>query len=233
MKPKILLIEDEANLARGLMLNFELEGYTVEWAATGAEARAACASRTADLVVLDLMLPDADGFDLLREIKLADPRQPVLVLTARADDDDRVAGLTLGADDYVTKPFNLKELVLRVRGIVRRGNWYRPRMPDTIQIGEATLLPDQSTLILAEHNHLLTDLELQLLVHLWEKRGTPVSREALLVEVWGYAPETSSRTVDIFISRLRRMLGDDAAAPRLLLTRRGHGYMLVDETGQS
>jgi two-component system, OmpR family, alkaline phosphatase synthesis response regulator PhoP len=226
---RILLVEDEENLARGLVLNFELEGHAVERAATLAAARASLVERPPALVVLDLMLPDGDGLDLLQEIKRRDPRQPVLVLTARASDDERIGGLSLGADDYVTKPFNLEELVLRVRGMLQRSDWYHDALPARIAVGDAVLDTAQATLERAGTSTLLTELELALLLHLWRKRGQYVSREELLVEVWGYRRETMTRTVDIFISRLRRMLGDSAASPRLLLTKRGKGYMLADE----
>lgn len=227
MKRKILLVEDEVNLASGLKLNLELEGYEVVWAATGNEAQAAWAPGSFDLVLLDRMLPDADGLDLLQEMKRGDMRQPVMILTARAADEDRISGLSLGADDYVTKPFNLQELMLRVRGMVKRGEWYHDSPPEQLMIGDCVVDAKESTLTREGKRQLLTELELRLLVHLCRKRGTYVSREELLVEVWGYAPGTATRTVDIFVSRIRRMLGDDGASPRLLLTRRGQGYMLV------
>ena len=220
MKRRILLVEDEVNLARGLKLNFELEGHDVDWVATGREARAAFAHAPP-------MLPDADGLDLLQEFKKKDTRLPVLVLTARAADEDRINGLSLGADDYVTKPFILQELVLRVRGMLKRSDWYHESLPPRIAIGDASLDTRTSTLGRAGATQLLTELELALLLHLWQKRGTWVAREELLVQVWGYSPETMTRTVDIFISRLRRMLGDSAGAPKLLLTKRGKGYMLA------
>lgn len=228
MKKRILLVEDEVNLARGLKLNFELEGHEVEWVATGAEARASWQRFPPALVVLDLMLPDADGLDLLQELKKADTRLPVLVLTARAGDEDRITGLSLGADDYVAKPFNLQELMLRVRGMIKRSDWYREELPKTISLGQAVLSTRTSTLTRGDEAHLLTELELALLLHLWARRGTWVSRDELLVQVWGYTPETLTRTVDIFVSRLRRMLGDSASAPKILLTKRGRGYMLAE-----
>lgn len=231
MKPRIVLVDDEVNLARGLKLNFELEGYEVEWAATGTEARVSWGRQMPSLVILDLMLPDADGLDLLQEVKKLDARLPVLVLTARARDDDRIIGLSLGADDYVTKPFVLKELVLRVRNLLKRADWGRDTLPEELRIDEAVLQTKTSTLTRAGASHLLTELELALLLHLWAKRGTWVSRDELLVEVWGYTPETMTRTVDIFVSRLRRMLGDSGSAPRILLTKRGRGYMLVGDAG--
>jgi DNA-binding response OmpR family regulator len=229
VKLKLLLVEDEVNLARGLVLNFQLEGYEVQWASTGAAARQAWSEGLPDLVVLDLMLPDASGFDLLQELKRLDIRVPVLVLTARASDEDRIMGLSLGADDYLTKPFNLKELVLRVKGMARRGVWYREPSNAAIQIADASVLPSKSAICRDGQEHTLTEREMALLLHLWRKRGTFVSREELLVEVWGYSPETQTRTVDIFISRLRRLLGDDAGSPKILLTRRGQGYMLAND----
>jgi DNA-binding response OmpR family regulator len=227
LKQRILLVEDEINLAKGLKLNFEIEGFEVDWAASGSAARASWSAVVPDLVVLDLGLPDADGLDLLQEIKRFDIRLPVMVLTARAGDEERITGLSLGADDYVTKPFNLAELVLRVRGMARRSRWYRQQEGQEIPIGDCILRPGKSTLTREGASFLLTELELGLLVHLWRKRGSFVSREELLVDVWGYSPDTATRTVDIFVSRLRRMLGDDGAHPQVLMTKRGQGYMLV------
>jgi DNA-binding response OmpR family regulator len=223
---RILLVEDELNLGRGLKLNLEMEGYTVPWATTGVEARQEM-EPPPDLVILDLMLPDVDGLTILQEVKRRDMRTPVMVLTARASDEDRVAGLSLGADDYVAKPFNLRELMLRVRGMLVRRSWYGPDTPEEIRLRDAVLRPARSTLERGADTHLLTDLELRLLLHLWRRRGTWIARDELLTEVWGYSPETVTRTVDIFVSRLRRMLGDSGADPTLLLTKRGHGYMLA------
>ncbi len=227
MTKRILLVEDETTLAHGLKLNFELEGYEVFWTETAHQAREVMNKISFCLVILDRMLPDGDGLELLQDIKRVDNRLPVLILTARASDEDRISGLSIGADDYVTKPFHLQELVLRIRGILRRSSWYHQSMPTQIQIGKAVLSPEQSTLCLFEATHLLTELELALLLHLWKKKGNWVSRKELLVEVWGYSQETITRTVDIFVSRLRRMLGDNGVDPKILLTKRGKGYMLA------
>ena len=230
MRHRILLVEDEERLAAGLALNFDLEGWEVELATTLAEARALLARQPPALLVLDLNLPDGDGLELLEEAKAVSPRLAVLVLTARGADEDRIAGLRLGADDYVTKPFRLEELVLRLRNLLRRAEppaAPTPTPPEPILIGDTLFTPSRSTLERGAERTLLTSLELALLLHLWRRRGSFVSREELLVEVWGYARDTNTRTVDIFISRLRRMLGDAAGAPALLFTRRGAGYMLA------
>jgi two-component system, OmpR family, alkaline phosphatase synthesis response regulator PhoP len=229
MRKRILLIEDEARFAQGLRLNFELEGHEVIWAATGMEARHLLDADLPDLVVLDVMLPDVSGFQLLQELKRRDVRLPVLVLTACAGDEDRIMGLSLGADDYLTKPFNLEELVLRVRGMLRRGDWYHEAQPESIDLGGGVLHPSRSVLERGGERTILTERELALLLHLWRRRNQVVSREELLVEVWGYAPEVQTRTVDIFIGRLRRLLGDDPEEPRKLRTLRGQGYILVQE----
>jgi DNA-binding response OmpR family regulator len=229
MKKLILVVEDEVNLAKGLRLNFELEGHRVAWVVSGAEARKILAEDWPDLVVLDLMLPDVSGFQLLQEIKRKDARLPVLILTARAGDEDRIRGLNLGADDYLTKPFNLEELILRVRGMLRRGAWYRDTLPETIDLGGRLLHPARSVLEHGGASRLLTERELQLLLYLWRKRNQVVRREELLVQVWGYAPEAQTKTVEIFIGRLRRLLEDHPEAPTRLRTLRGQGYILIQE----
>ena len=233
MKKRILLVEDEVQLAKGLRLNFELEGHAVEWAATGAEARRALAGDPPDLVVLDVMLPDVSGFQILQEVKRKDVRLPVLVLTACAGDEDRIMGLSLGADDYLTKPFNLEELILRVRGMLRRGAWYQESLPGTIDLGGCLVHPARSLVERGGSTAFLTERELVLLLHLWRKRNQVVSRKELLKEVWGYSPEVETRTVDIFIGRLRRLLGDDPEQPRKLQTLRGQGYLLVQEDSEA
>jgi len=232
MKKRILLVEDEIQLAKGLRLNFELEGHEVAWAASGAEARSALAASLPDLVVLDVMLPDVSGFQLLQEVKRKDVRLPVLILTACAGDEDRIMGLSLGADDYLTKPFNLEELILRVRGMLRRGQWCKEALPEAIDLGDCVLHPSRSALERTGVTTFLTERELMLLLHLWRKRNQVVNRKELLMEVWGYAPEVETRTVDIFIGRLRRLLGDDLEMPRRLQTLRGQGYLLVQEDAE-
>ncbi|HQM11471.1 MAG TPA: response regulator, partial [Polyangiaceae bacterium] len=181
MKQRLLLVEDEENLAKGLELNFSLEGFSVQWVANGVDARTSWKKEMPDLVVLDLGLPDTDGLELLQEIKRVDLRVPVLVLTARASDEERITGLSLGADDYVTKPFNLTELVLRVRGLAQRSQWYRTSLPKEICLGAAVLTPSDATLRRDGETYWLTELELRLLLHLWRQRGSYVSREELLV----------------------------------------------------
>ena len=229
MKNSILLVEDEVNLAHGLKLNLELEGYSVDWVTTLEAARKRMSAATPELVILDLMLPDGSGTKVLQEIKRKDHRQPVMILTACASDDDRITGLSLGADDYITKPFHLKELMLRVRGILKRSSWYRSPYPAEIVIGKSMLKVGQSTIEREAEKFFLTELELGLVLCLWRKRNEFVTREQILVEVWGYNPDAMTRTVDIFISRLRKLLGDDANAPRILITGRGQGYMLKVE----
>jgi two-component system, OmpR family, alkaline phosphatase synthesis response regulator PhoP len=229
MKKRILLVEDETNLAKCIRLNLELEGHEVVWATTCGEARQVLAGSPPDLVVLDIMLPDVSGFQLLQEIKRKDIRLPVLILTARAGDEDRILGLSLGADDYLTKPFNLEELMLRVRGMLRRGEWYREALSETIDFGGCLLHPSRSVVEQGGVSNFLTERELLLLLHFWRKRNQVVSREKLLVKVWGYAPEVQTKTVDIFIGRLRRLLKDDPEAPVKLRTLRGQGYILNQE----
>jgi DNA-binding response OmpR family regulator len=224
---RILLIEDNEDLAFGLRTNLEVEGYAVEVALDGSSGYRRAREEDFDLVILDLMLPGLSGFTVLSRLR-ADRRGlhlPVLVLTARGEEADKVRGLKLGADDYVTKPFGLLELLARVEAMLRRA---RPASPEAeIQrFGDVELRVAPRVVLRQGAPVALTPKELDLLLFLCRRRGRVVSRMELLRSVWGYADAAVSRTVDTHIAELRRKLEADPAAPRYIVTVRKAGYRL-------
>ena len=227
---RVLVIEDNRDLAFGLRNNLEIEGYTVEVAADGASGLARAHASAPDLIVLDLMLPGLDGFRVLRRLRRSGLGMPVLILTARGEEADKVRGLRLGADDYVTKPFGLLELLARVEALLRRARGRddaaKRRCFGTVTVDTAarTVTRDGSPVALAPK-------ELDLLLSLLARRGAVASRETLMADVWQYSEGVVSRTVDTHIAELRRKLEDNPHQPRYILTVRKVGYRLVEDTG--
>jgi DNA-binding response OmpR family regulator len=230
---RILIVEDEAHLAEGLQFNLEAEDHEVEIAEDGRAAadRLADPERHFDLVILDLMLPGLSGFEVARRARAAGNYVPILVLTAKDDVQDLVRGLEEGADDYLTKPFRLDELLARVRGLLRRRRW--DGVPNDagaalpVRVGEATVHFDRFELETREGVVSLTTREAGLLRALVAREGEAVTRGELLQEVWGLRPDTRTRVVDSFIVRLRRYIEPDPSRPRHIVSVRGHGYRLV------
>ncbi|MBN1836052.1 MAG: response regulator transcription factor [Spirochaetales bacterium] len=222
----VLLVEDEESLAIGLEYNLTEEGYRVVRAADGAEALARFESEPVDLIILDLMLPHIDGFEVARRVRERAPQIPILMLTARATAADRIRGLEFGADDYLTKPFHLKELLLRVRGMLRRKQWYRKLLQKGARYRFGDNEVDFGTLeCTAKGKSLrLTPLEAGLLKYLVENAGRVVPREELLKNVWQTHGEVETRTVDNFIVRLRRYFEPNPSEPRYFVNVRGAGY---------
>lgn len=233
---RLLVVEDEAHLAAALKLNFELEGYAVEVARSAREAAGALATTAAyDALVLDVMLPDLDGFELCRRLRDAGSFVPVIMLTARAAPEDRVAGLEAGADDYLVKPFALGELLARVRSMLRRRAWERGgaagRAGAVVTFGRARVDFDRHEATVGGAAVKLTRLELDLLRHLAANPGRVVSRDELLEQVWKLRNYSNGRTVDNFISRLRRIFEADPQAPVHFVSVRGAGYRFVPGDG--
>ena len=230
---RILLIEDNADLAYGLRNNLEIEGYQVEVAGDGAKGLTRARAAKPDLVILDLMLPGMDGFRVLRALRddALTGEMPVLILTARGEEADKVRGLRLGADDYVTKPFGVLELLARVEALFRRTA--SPRRngsgaePASLRFGEVEVLTPSRTVLRRGEAVLLTPKEYDLLVALLRRNGACATRVELLTEVWGYSAEVMSRTVDTHVAELRRKLETDAANPAHILTVRKTGYRLA------
>ena len=224
--PRVLIVEDNRNLALGLRSNLEFEGYEAEVAEDGAAALGRARSRLHDLIVLDVMLPGLDGFGLLRTIREEGVTTPVLMLTARGDEADKVHGLRTGADDYVTKPFALRELLARIAALLRRSGGPKSAPYPPIAFGSVRI--DAATRqVTRQHEPVaLRPKEFDLLSALLRRRGNLATRAELLREVWGYHESVSSRTLDTHIGELRRKLEDDPSQPRHLLTVRKIGYRL-------
>ena len=226
MSPRILLVEDNADLAFGLRNNLEIEGFDVEIAADGAAGLERARRTPADLIVLDLMLPGVDGYRVLRQLRADGVWVPVLILTARGEEADKVLGFRLGADDYVTKPFGVLELLARVHALLRRSRSLET--PSTVErFGEVEVWPSTREVRRAGQPVALTPMEFDLLLALLRRRGAVVSRVELLTTVWGHASSVLTRTVDTHIGELRRKLEWDPSAPRHILTVRKAGYRLV------
>ena len=224
---RILLVEDEETLAVGLEYNLTEEGYVVKWAKNGKEAVKYYESEKFDLVILDIMLPYIDGFEIAERIRSSDPQMPILMLTARAESADRIKGLETGADDYLTKPFHLDELLLRVKGMLKRKSWYKnatQRQP-LYRFGNNEINFEDLNCRNSENEFRLTPQEAMLLKYLVERRGEIVTRKELLENVWHLNPDIETRTVDIFIARLRKYFETDPANPVYFKSIRGAGYI--------
>jgi two-component system alkaline phosphatase synthesis response regulator PhoP len=225
-RARILVIEDNEDLAFGLRNNLEIEGYTVEVSADGAVGLNRARELRPDLVVLDLMLPGLDGYRVLREMREGDLSMPVLILTARGEEADKVRGFRLGADDYVTKPFGILELMARIEALLRRSRGSRSTRSTPLRFGSVLVDPDTRTVRKDNRDVPLTAMEFNLLLALLEREGAVVSRVELLREVWGHASSVLTRTVDTHVAELRRKLEDDPSRPQHILTIRKTGYRL-------
>ncbi len=228
-EPRILLVEDEANLSRSLHFNLEQEGYAVRSTASGKQALALHAQEAFDLIILDVMIEEMDGFEVARQIRRRDQKLPILMLTARSAAQDRVHGLELGADDYMVKPFHLRELLLRIQRMLQRQEWYgeRARPVSEIMVAGYKVNLEQLSASGPRGGLQLTLLEAKLLELLVSEPNRVLSRAELLTRVWGYQPQVETRTVDNFIVRLRRYFEVEPDQPRHFLSVRGRGYMYV------
>jgi len=223
----ILVVDDDTSITIGLQDNLEFEGYRVLTVGTAREARDTVTRETPDLTLLDVMLPDGDGISVCRQLRAQGYARPIIMLTARGEEMDKVLGLEVGADDYVVKPFGLKELLARVRAQLRRGGSVAAEAP--IAVGVAVL--DLKRHQLSRDGQILeiSAKEFELLRYLVEKRGQVISRDTLLAEIWGHQAEIATRTVDNFIVRLRKKIEPDPADPTYLLTVYGSGYKLLEQ----
>ena len=227
----ILLVEDEETLAIGLEYNLTEEGYRVLRANDGLKAISLFESNDVDLVVLDIMLPHVDGFTVAEQIREQSPQVPVLMLTARTTAEDRVHGLEIGADDYMTKPFHLKELLLRIQGMLIRKHWYKDSIADDTSYRFGNVVVDFTTLYaqVGDSKRRLTPLEATLLRYLSNNAGRIIPREELLENVWHTISDMETRTVDNFIMRLRKYFEPDTSVPIYFRSVRGAGYLFTPD----
>ncbi|MCB0251541.1 MAG: response regulator transcription factor [Anaerolineae bacterium] len=225
---KILIVEDERAVARGLEYGLTAEGFSVLWARTGNEALALTRNEAPHLIVLDIRLPDISGFDVCRTLRSEGKRQPILMLTARDEEVDKILGLELGADDYLVKPYSLRELVSRIRALLRRtyGDLAMPTA-DARRLAFGAVEVDLERMLVTRRGQIteLTPIEFRLLRHLVSQPARPASREQLIEAIWGYDSDLGNdRTVDVHMRHLRQKLEDDPSDPRWLVTVRGVGY---------
>lgn len=224
----LLLVEDEPHIAQGLIYNLEQEGYRVTHAQSGEEALEQIATTRFALIVLDLMLPGIDGLEVCARLREQGSNVPVLMLTARGTDQDRISGLSQGADDYLTKPFNLKEFLLRLNNLLRRMPWTgQPQRAEQYKFGNNWINLETGEAQTDRGPLQLTELEMKVLQLFFTNAGKVLSRGELLREVWGVSPKTETRTLDNFIVRLRKYFESDPAKPKFFRTVRGRGYRFV------
>ena len=224
---KILIVEDEPDMVLGLKDNFEFEGYEVLTASDGQSGLERARSAKPDLVVLDIMLPKLSGLEVCKTLRGEGFEQPIIMLTARGQEIDTVVGLELGADDYVTKPFSIRELLARVRAILRRTDGSKKRLA-RYRFSDVELDFEAYRAKKGEAALELSPREFELLRYLIERKGETVTRDKLLEDVWGYESYPSTRTVDTHIAKLRAKIGDSGSDPRYILTIHGVGYKFVD-----
>jgi len=223
---RVLVVEDEFAIAKPLRNALEREGYLVSVTDTGAAALKLARTWVPDVILLDLMLPDRDGREVAREIR-AFSSVPIIMTTARAEETDRIVGLEIGADDYVTKPYSLAELIARIRAVTRRAKGTAAQQASTLGFKDLTLEPDTYRVFRGEEQLALSQKEFEILRMLMEHPGTVVSRADLVHGVWNLRLYEGSKTLDVHISWLRKKLGDDAAAPGYIETVRGVGFRLA------
>ncbi|GAB4182787.1 MAG: response regulator transcription factor [Calditrichia bacterium] len=228
----ILIVEDEESLGKVLQFNLQAEGYHVVWVTDGKKAIETYREQTFDLIILDIMLPYMDGFEVARQIRKTDPQVPILMLTARSQVQDRITGLETGADDYITKPFHLNELLLRIQRMLVRKSWYKSSATkqSELTIGKITIDFKNLKLFKDEQEKELTLHEAMVLRYLIENRDKIVSRKELLKEVWNLDEEVETRTVDNFIVRLRKFIEPDPKNPKYIISVRGVGYKFEPDT---
>ncbi|HEY0242708.1 MAG TPA: response regulator transcription factor [Gemmatimonadaceae bacterium] len=224
---RILIVEDNDDLARGLANNLEIEGFETEIASDGSIGLERARASSPDLIILDLMLPGMDGYRLLSTLRDAGDTVPVLILTARTTEQDKVRGFREGCDDYVTKPFGLLELIGRVQALLRRSSRAAGRdQAASFKFGDVEIIPGTHDVLRDGQHVQLRPKEFELLMALVRRRGNVVGRLDLLREVWGYGSDVVSRTVDTHVGELRRKLEVDPAQPKYILTVRKTGYRL-------
>ncbi|MBS4034523.1 MAG: response regulator transcription factor [Ignavibacterium sp.] len=227
--PKILICEDEPAMRMGLKDNLEFESYEVDSAEDGETGLNKILENQYDLIILDVMMPKMSGFDVCKSARKKGITTPIILLTAKGEEIDKVLGLELGADDYVTKPFSLRELLARIKAILRRGKLTGKEIDDKdVQIGQLTINFGTYQAKVKNKDVQMSHKEYEILHYLWKKKNATVSRDELLTEVWGFEETPTTRTVDNFILKLRQKIEKDSNHPQFILTVHGVGYKLVN-----
>ena len=227
MKRKVLIVEDEPSMGRGLKDNLEFEGYDVDLAENGAIGLKMILSNSYALVVMDVMMPEMSGLDVCKKVREAGIAVPIILLTAKSEEIDKILGLELGADDYITKPFSLRELLARIKAVLRRNTEVQGKDGEKCRIGKLTLnfnaytAEDSAGVVKMSHK------EYAILKYLFQRKNEIISRNDLLENVWGYDETPTTRTVDNFIVKLRHKVEEDPNAPKIILTVHGTGYKMV------
>ena len=227
---QILIVEDEPNMRLGLKDNLEFEGYEVSLANDGSQGLAAIEKNNYDLILLDVMLPELSGFDVCKIAREKGIDTPIILLTAKGEEIDKVLGLELGADDYITKPFGLRELLARIKAVLRRRPGEAKQLPKQVQIGKLTV---NFASYMASINELpvkMSHKEFEILRYLWDHRNDTVSRYQLLEDIWGYDEQPTTRTVDNFILKLRQKIEKNPEEPQIILTVHGIGYKMLESS---
>ncbi|MCX6150737.1 MAG: response regulator transcription factor [Ignavibacteriales bacterium] len=226
---KILIVEDETHMRMGLKDNLEFEGYEVDYAEDGEIAVNKILNNQFNLILLDVMLPKLSGFDVCKRIRKEGIKTPVILVTAKGEEIDKVLGLELGADDYVTKPFSLRELLARIKAILRRSEENVPEKKDVqVRIGKIEVNFTSYNADADGESVQMSHKEFEILHYLWENKNKTVSRDELLQKIWGYDESPTTRTVDNFILKLRQKIEIDSNNPKIILTVHGIGYKLLD-----
>lgn len=227
MKEKILIIEDEEELVKGLKLNLVIEGYDVIWALDGEDGFNKALKEAPDMILLDIMLPKKDGLDVCRELRRRNVSIPIIMLTAKGEEVDKVVGLEIGADDYITKPFSVRELLARVKAHLRRGKNEEKGVPSVYRFNDIEIDFIHFKVKRSGKEFDLTSLEVEILKYFVAHRGEVVSREALLDKIWGYETYPSTRTIDNHILKLRKKLEEDPAQAKYIFSVYGEGYRFM------
>jgi DNA-binding response OmpR family regulator len=227
MKYKILVVDDEPHMRSGLRDNLEFEGYEVTCADNGANGLSVILSELFDLVLLDVMMPEMSGLDVCKKARAAGIETPIIFLTAKGEEIDKVVGLELGSDDYITKPFSVRELLARIKAVLRRKSPVKDKTDAGVRVGKLSVKFATYTANDASGEVKMSHKEFDILKYLLENKNKVISRHDLLENVWGYEETPTTRTVDNFIVKLRHKVEEDPNAPRIILTVHGTGYKLI------
>ncbi len=225
--PKILIVEDEPDMLRGLKDNFEFEHYEVDVAGDGEAALKKISGSSYDLIILDIMLPQLSGLDVCKRVREQGLATPIIMVTARSEEIDKVLGLELGADDYVTKPFGVRELLARAKALLRRTESQTGPTSERMTLGSLEMDFAAYTAVRKGEQLSFTPKEFEIMRYLWHHRNKTVTRDELLTKVWRYDKSMSTRTVDNFILKLRQKIEEDPASPKHIITIHGVGYKLI------